>query len=74
MLVDYTTGKGDKLQGALFLPADYQKGRSYPTIVYIYERLSDGSTATTLRAPTGSTRAYIRATATPFSCPTSPTK
>jgi dipeptidyl aminopeptidase/acylaminoacyl peptidase len=41
-LVDYTSTKGDKLQGALFLPANYQKGKSYPTIVYIYEKLSNG--------------------------------
>jgi dipeptidyl aminopeptidase/acylaminoacyl peptidase len=47
-LLDYTSTapsskvKGKKLQGALFLPANYQPGRSYPTIVYIYERLSDG--------------------------------
>jgi dipeptidyl aminopeptidase/acylaminoacyl peptidase len=40
MLVDYTGAKGDKLQAALFLPAGYQKGQSYPTVVYIYERLS----------------------------------
>ena len=40
MLIDYTSAKGDKLQGALFLPANYQKGKSYPTIVYIYEKLS----------------------------------
>ncbi len=42
MLVDYTGAKGDKLQGALFLPANYEKGKSYPTIVYIYEKLSQG--------------------------------
>jgi dipeptidyl aminopeptidase/acylaminoacyl peptidase len=41
-LVDYTSTKGDKLQGALFLPANYQPGKSYPTIVYIYEKLSQG--------------------------------
>jgi dipeptidyl aminopeptidase/acylaminoacyl peptidase len=40
MLVDYTSAKGDKLQGALYLPANYEKGKSYPTIVYIYEKLS----------------------------------
>jgi dipeptidyl aminopeptidase/acylaminoacyl peptidase len=39
-LVNYTTAKGDKLQGALYLPANYERGKSYPTIVYIYERLS----------------------------------
>ncbi len=41
-LVDYTSDKGDRLQGALFLPANYEEGKSYPTIVYIYERLSQG--------------------------------
>ena len=39
-LVDYVSEKGDSLQGALFLPAGYQEGESYPTVVYIYERLS----------------------------------
>jgi dipeptidyl aminopeptidase/acylaminoacyl peptidase len=41
-LIDYTSTQGDKLEGALFLPANYEKGKSYPTIVYIYERLSSG--------------------------------
>ncbi|MBS1790296.1 MAG: S9 family peptidase [Acidobacteria bacterium] len=41
-LIDYTSAKGDKLQGALFLPANYQPGKSYPTVVYIYEKLSQG--------------------------------
>ena len=40
MLISYTSAKGDKLQGALYLPANYEKGKSYPTVVYIYERLS----------------------------------
>jgi dipeptidyl aminopeptidase/acylaminoacyl peptidase len=39
-LVDYVTDRGDSLQGALFLPANYTEGSSYPTIVYIYEKLS----------------------------------
>lgn len=39
-IVDYESAKGDKLQGALYLPADYEPGRRYPTVVYIYERLS----------------------------------
>jgi dipeptidyl aminopeptidase/acylaminoacyl peptidase len=30
------------LQGALYLPANYEEGKSYPTIVYIYEKLSQG--------------------------------
>jgi dipeptidyl aminopeptidase/acylaminoacyl peptidase len=42
MLLDYSSAKGDKLQAALFLPANYEKGKSYPTIVYIYEKLSNG--------------------------------
>jgi dienelactone hydrolase len=42
MLVDYESDKGDRLQGALYLPADYQEGESYPTIVYFYEKLSQG--------------------------------
>lgn len=42
-LVDYTSDKGDKLQGALYLPANYEAGKSYPAIVYIYEKLSQGA-------------------------------
>ena len=40
MLLDYTSAKGKKLQAALFLPANYEKGRRYPTIVYYYEKMS----------------------------------
>lgn len=40
MLLDYESEKGDKLQAALFLPANYEKGKKYPTIIYIYEELS----------------------------------
>ncbi len=40
VLIDYTSEKGDRLQAALFLPANYEKGKSYPTVVYIYEKLS----------------------------------
>jgi dipeptidyl aminopeptidase/acylaminoacyl peptidase len=40
ILIDYKSDKGDKLQGALFLPTNYEKGKSYPTIVYIYEKVS----------------------------------
>jgi dipeptidyl aminopeptidase/acylaminoacyl peptidase len=42
ILVDYESDKGDRLQGALFLPANYEEGKSYPTIVYFYEKLSQG--------------------------------
>lgn len=39
-LIDYKSDKGEKLQGALFLPAGYEAGKKYPTIVYYYEKLS----------------------------------
>ncbi|MDQ3171283.1 MAG: prolyl oligopeptidase family serine peptidase, partial [Acidobacteriota bacterium] len=42
MLLDYTSDKGRKLQGSLFLPANYEKGKTYPMVVYIYERLTQG--------------------------------
>jgi dipeptidyl aminopeptidase/acylaminoacyl peptidase len=42
-LVDYTSTRGDKLQAALYLPANYQAGKRYPTIVYIYEKLSQNA-------------------------------
>ncbi|MFZ6818205.1 alpha/beta hydrolase family protein [Undibacterium sp. Ji22W] len=45
MLVNYVGTDGKKLQGALFLPANYQAGKSYPTVVYIYEKLSQGLNA-----------------------------
>ncbi|HEV3218870.1 MAG TPA: prolyl oligopeptidase family serine peptidase [Candidatus Acidoferrales bacterium] len=43
ILVDYTSEKGDKLQGALHLPANYEKGKTYPTIVYFYEKTSQNA-------------------------------
>jgi dipeptidyl aminopeptidase/acylaminoacyl peptidase len=39
-LIDYTTDKGRKLQGALIYPAGYEPGKKYPMIVYNYELLS----------------------------------
>lgn len=39
-LVDYVSDKGDTLQGTLFLPAGYEKGKKYPTMVYYYEKMS----------------------------------
>jgi len=42
ILLDYESAKGDKLQAALFLPANYEKGKKYPAIVYIYEKVSQG--------------------------------
>ena len=49
-LVNYTSDKGDKLQAALFLPANYEKGKSYPTMVNFYEKMSQ--TANQFAAPT----------------------
>ncbi|HUQ84409.1 MAG TPA: prolyl oligopeptidase family serine peptidase [Gemmatimonadaceae bacterium] len=39
-LVNYVSDKGDTLQGALYLPANYEPGKKYPTVVYIYEKRS----------------------------------
>jgi dipeptidyl aminopeptidase/acylaminoacyl peptidase len=47
--VNYTSEKGDKLQAALFLPANYEKGKSYPTVVNFYEKMSQ--TANQFQAP-----------------------
>ncbi|HEX6975972.1 MAG TPA: prolyl oligopeptidase family serine peptidase, partial [Vicinamibacterales bacterium] len=48
-LVNYTSDKGDKLQAALFLPANYEKGKAYPTVVNFYEKMSQ--TANQFAAP-----------------------
>lgn len=40
-LVSYRSRFGKDLQGILIYPANYQKGRRYPMVTYIYERLSD---------------------------------
>ncbi|MFT7619719.1 MAG: dipeptidyl aminopeptidase/acylaminoacyl peptidase [Planctomycetota bacterium] len=39
-LVKYTNAHGEELQGALYYPANYEAGKSYPMIVYIYEKRS----------------------------------
>lgn len=44
-LIEYTSDKGDKLQGTLYLPANYEPGKSYPAITYIYEKLSQNTNA-----------------------------
>lgn len=41
-LIEYTSGAGQRLQGALYYPAGWEPGRRYPMIVYVYERLSQG--------------------------------
>ncbi len=42
-LVEYNNPKGEKLQGALYLPANYEPGKKYPTVVFIYEKLSQSA-------------------------------
>ncbi len=39
-LISYTNKDGKKMQGALFYPANYEPGKKYPMITYIYEELS----------------------------------
>lgn len=39
-LIDFESGRGAKLQGVLYYPADYEPGKQYPMIVYIYEKRS----------------------------------
>jgi dipeptidyl aminopeptidase/acylaminoacyl peptidase len=39
-LVEYANSRGERLQGALYYPAGYQPGQTYPMVVYIYEKLS----------------------------------
>lgn len=39
-IITYKNKAGEDLQGALFYPAGYEKGKSYPMIVYIYSRVS----------------------------------
>jgi dipeptidyl aminopeptidase/acylaminoacyl peptidase len=36
-LIDFKNSKGDRLQGALYYPANYERGKQYPMIVQIYE-------------------------------------
>lgn len=43
-LVNYKCDNdGPEMQGALFLPAGYEEGKAYPTLTYIYERLSQNA-------------------------------
>jgi len=47
-LISYVSANGDSLQAALYLPANYVEGKSYPTITYIYERLTDNLNSYTM--------------------------
>ncbi|TDQ09676.1 alpha/beta hydrolase family protein [Pedobacter metabolipauper] len=49
-LIKYLSANGDSLQAAIYLPANYEAGKSYPTITYIYERLTDNLNAYTMPA------------------------
>ncbi|HOP61253.1 MAG TPA: prolyl oligopeptidase family serine peptidase [Candidatus Saccharicenans sp.] len=57
-LIDYVSAKGKKLQAALFLPAGYEEGRKYPTLVYIYERLSQNLNRYFLPTANGFNKSY----------------
>ncbi len=42
-LVEFKNAKdGSRTQASMYLPANYEKGKQYPMIVYIYERLTQG--------------------------------
>jgi dipeptidyl aminopeptidase/acylaminoacyl peptidase len=41
VLIDYTNSKGQRLQGTLTLPANYERGKKYPMLVYFYEIMSN---------------------------------
>src|SRR4029079_472097 len=40
-LIDYKNSKGQRLQGTLTLPANYEPGKKYPMLVYFYELMSN---------------------------------
>lgn len=41
VLIDYKIRTGEKLQGTLTLPANYEPGKKYPMLVYFYEKMSN---------------------------------
>ena len=40
-LVDWISGDGEKLQGMLYKPENFDPNKKYPMLVYFYERVSD---------------------------------
>jgi dipeptidyl aminopeptidase/acylaminoacyl peptidase len=44
-LIEYVGARGNKLQGDLYLPANYEAGKKYPTILYLYEKLTQATNA-----------------------------
>ena len=74
-LINYTSAKGDKLQGALYLPANYEPGKKYPMLVTIYEKRSNLANSSSRRAKRARrTAASTRAAATRCSIRTSSTR
>ncbi len=41
-IITYKNKKGVEMQGALYYPANYEPGKQYPMVTYIYEKLSNG--------------------------------
>lgn len=41
-IVEYKSARGTPLQASLFYPAGFEQGKTYPMVVYMYEKLSDG--------------------------------
>ncbi|MCZ6837458.1 MAG: prolyl oligopeptidase family serine peptidase [Planctomycetota bacterium] len=39
-LMTYTTANGEELQGSIYYPSNYEPGKQYPMMVYIYEMRS----------------------------------
>jgi dipeptidyl aminopeptidase/acylaminoacyl peptidase len=39
-LVEYANSRGERLQGILHYPAGFEPGKTYPMVVYMYEKLS----------------------------------
>jgi dipeptidyl aminopeptidase/acylaminoacyl peptidase len=42
-VIDYTSTRGEKLQAALFLPANYDPAKKYPMVVEFYEKMSQNA-------------------------------
>lgn len=40
-IIQYMNNKGEKLQGVLYYPANFIRGKQYPMVVKIYEKLSN---------------------------------
>jgi dienelactone hydrolase len=41
ILIDYRNSKGQRLQGTLTLPANYEPGKRYPMLIVFYQTMSD---------------------------------